>query len=185
VDGIGQERQSGRTVMKLHELKAPPGARHRRKRKGMGPGSTLGKTAGRGQKGQYARSTVHRHFEGGQTPLYRRLPRRGFSNANFRQEFRIVNLGDLAVPALRDKQTIGVQELVAAGAIRGGDLPVKVLGDGELKRAITVYADKFSKSAKAKIESAGGQAVAIGAKAAEEKAAGAMAAGAEATGAKK
>jgi len=163
--------------MKLHELKAPPGARHRRKRKGMGPGSTLGKTAGRGQKGQYARSTVNRHFEGGQTPLYRRLPRRGFNNADFRREFRIVNLGDLAVPALQDMQTIGVQELVAAGAIRGGDLPVKVLGDGELKRAVTVVAHRFSKSAKEKIEYAGGKAVAI--EAAAGKAAGATAADAK------
>lgn len=165
--------------MKLHELKASPGARHRRKRKGMGPGSTLGKTAGRGQKGQYARSTVNRHFEGGQTPLYRRLPRRGFNNANFRREFRIVNLGDLAVPALRDLNTIGIQELVAAGAIRGGDLPVKVLGDGELKRAITVHAHRFSKSAKEKIESAGGKAVAIEAEAAAGKAGGAKAADAK------
>jgi large subunit ribosomal protein L15 len=149
----------------LHELKKAPGSTHRRKRKGMGPGSTLGKTAGRGQKGQYARSTVNRHFEGGQTPLYRRLPRRGFNNAIFKQEYRIVNLGDFAVPALKDKQTIGVQELVAAGAIRGGSLPLKVLGDGELKRAVTVQAHKFSKSAAEKIKAAGGEAVVIQAKA--------------------
>lgn len=147
--------------MKLHQLKKSPGSTHRAKRKGMGPGSTLGKTAGRGQKGQYARSTVNRHFEGGQTPLYRRLPRRGFNNAIFKQEFRIVNLGDLAVPALQGKQTIGVQDLVDAGAIRGGALPVKVLGDGELKRAVTIQAHKFSKSAAEKIKSAGGQAVVI------------------------
>jgi large subunit ribosomal protein L15 len=153
-------------VMKLHELKASPGARHRRRRKGLGHGSTLGKTSGRGQKGQYARSTVNRHFEGGQTPLYRRLPRRGFNNYNFRQEFRIVNLGDLAVPALKDKSSIGVQELVDAGQIRGGELPVKVLGDGELKRAITITAHKFSKAAEEKIKAAGGQAVVIAPKAA-------------------
>jgi large subunit ribosomal protein L15 len=151
--------------MKLHELKTSPGSTHRRKRRGLGPGSTLGKTAGRGQKGQYARSTVNRHFEGGQTPLYRRLPRRGFNNAIFKQEYRIVNLGDFAAPRLKDKTTIGVQELVAAGAIRGGALPLKVLGDGELKRAVTVQAHKFSKSAAEKIKAAGGEAVVIQAKA--------------------
>ena len=158
-------------MMKLHELKASPGARHRRKRLGLGIGSTWGKTAGRGQKGQYARSTVNRHFEGGQTPLYRRLPRRGFNNYNFRQEFRIVNLGDLGTVALSDKKTIGVQELVDAGAIRGGDLPVKVLADGELKRAITLHAHKFSKSAVEKIKAAGGEAVVIEIKAAPAPAA--------------
>ena len=152
-------------MMKLHELKASPGARHRRKRLGLGIGSTWGKTAGRGQKGQYARSTVNRHFEGGQTPLYRRLPRRGFNNAIFKQEYRIVNLGDFAGPALKDKKTIGVKDLVEAGAIRGGSLPVKVLGDGELKRAVTVQAHKFSKSAAEKIKAAGGEAVVIQAKA--------------------
>jgi large subunit ribosomal protein L15 len=151
--------------MKLHELNRSPGSTHRRKRRGLGPGSTLGKTAGRGQKGQYARSTVNRHFEGGQTPLYRRLPRRGFNNAIFKQEYRIVNLGDFAVPALQDKKTIGVQELVEAGAIRGGSLPVKVLGDGELKRPVTVQAHKFSKSAAEKIKAAGGEAVVIQAEA--------------------
>ena len=147
--------------MKLHELKKSPGSTHRRLRKGLGPGSTLGKTAGRGQKGQYARSTVNRHFEGGQTPLYRRLPRRGFNNAIFKQEFRIVNLGDLAVPKLQDKKTIGVQDLVDAGAIRGGALPVKVLADGDFNRAVTIEAHKFSKSAAEKIKAAGGQAIVI------------------------
>ncbi len=151
--------------MKLHELNRSPGSTHRRKRRGLGPGSTLGKTAGRGQKGQYARSTVNRHFEGGQTPLYRRLPRRGFNNAIFKQEYRIVNLGDFAVPALQDKKTIGVQELVEAGVIRGGSLPVKMLGDGELKRPVTVQAHKFSKSAAEKIKAAGGEAVVIQAEA--------------------
>jgi len=151
--------------MKLHELNKSPGSTHRRKRRGLGPGSTLGKTAGRGQKGQYARSTVNRHFEGGQTPLYRRLPRRGFNNTIFKQEYRIVNVGDFAVPALQDKKTIGVQELVEAGAIRGGSRPLKVLGDGELKRPVTVQAHKFSKAAAEKIKAAGGEAVVIGAEA--------------------
>lgn len=148
--------------MDLHSLKPAPGSRKPRKRLARGPGSGLGKTAGRGQKGQYARSTVNRHFEGGQTPLYRRLPRRGFNNYNFKAEFRIVNLGALtARPGLAGKTTIGVEDLVAAGAIRGGDLPVKVLGDGKLERAVTVQAHKFSKAAEQKIQAAGGKAVVI------------------------
>jgi large subunit ribosomal protein L15 len=150
--------------MKLHELKRSPGSKRRATRKGQGPGSTLGKTAGRGQKGQYARSTVNRHFEGGQTPIYRRLPRRGFNNSNFKAEFRIVNIGDFAAPGLKDKSTIGVEDLETSGAVRRGGPPVKVLGDGELKRAVTVHAHKFSKSAEEKIKAAGGQAVAIAAK---------------------
>ena len=151
-------------AMNLHTLKASPGARKPKKRLGRGPGSGLGKTSGRGQKGQYARSTVNRHFEGGQTPLHRRLPRRGFNNYNFKAEFRIVNLGELtARPALAGKSAIGVEDLVAAGAIRGGDLPVKVLADGKLERAVTVTAHKFSKAAEQKIQAAGGKAVVIAA----------------------
>jgi large subunit ribosomal protein L15 len=151
-------------AMNLHTLKPAPGARKTKKRLGRGPGSGLGKTSGRGQKGQYARSTVNRHFEGGQTPLYRRLPRRGFNNYNFKAQFRIVNLGDLTErPGLAKKSEIGVEDLVAAGAIRGGDLPVKVLGDGKLTRAVTVTAHKFSKAAQEKIQAAGGKAVVIAA----------------------
>jgi large subunit ribosomal protein L15 len=150
--------------MNLHTLKPAPGARKTRKRLGRGPGSGLGKTSGRGQKGQYARSTVNRHFEGGQTPLYRRLPRRGFNNFNFKAQFRIVNLGDLSAHAVLSKlSAIGIEELVAAGAIRKGDLPLKVLGEGELGRAVTITAHKFSKSAEQKIQAAGGKAVVIAA----------------------
>lgn len=149
-------------AMNLHTLKPAPGARKTKKRLGRGPGSGLGKTSGRGQKGQYARSTVNRHFEGGQTPLYRRLPRRGFNNYTFKAQFRIVNVGELtARPALAAKSEIGVEDLVAAGAIRGGDLPVKVLGDGKLERPVTVTAHKFSKAAEQKIAAAGGKAVVI------------------------
>ncbi|HEX7929059.1 MAG TPA: 50S ribosomal protein L15 [bacterium] len=152
--------------MNLHTLKPAAGARKTKKRLGRGPGSGLGKTSGRGQKGQYARSTVNRHFEGGQTPLYRRLPRRGFNNYNFKAEFRIVNLGDLTErPGLAKKSEISVADLVAAGAIRDNDLPVKVLGDGKLARAVTVTAHKFSKAAQEKIQAAGGKAVVIAASA--------------------
>jgi large subunit ribosomal protein L15 len=150
--------------MNLHTLKPAPGSRKPNKRLGRGPGSGLGKTSGRGQKGQYARSTVNRHFEGGQTPLYRRLPRRGFNNSNFKAQFRIVNLAEFTSrPALAGKSTIGVEDLVAAGSIRGGDLPVKVLGDGKLERAVTVQAHKFSKAAEQKIQAAGGKVVVIAA----------------------
>ncbi|HUJ75295.1 MAG TPA: 50S ribosomal protein L15 [bacterium] len=146
--------------MKLHELRASPGATHRRKRRGRGPGSTLGKTAGRGQKGQYARSTVNRHFEGGQTPLYRRLPRRGFNNSIFKARFHVVNLAEFARrPALAAKATIGVQDLLEAGAIPDTHWPIKILSTGELKRAVQVQAHRFSRAAVEKIEAAGGKAV--------------------------
>lgn len=149
--------------MELHRLETPPGARHNPKRKGRGPGSTLGKTAGRGQKGQRARNTVALGFEGGQTPLRRRLPRRGFNNALFKQQFHLVNLRDLnAKQALADKSEITVEDLVAARAVRDASLPVKVLGDGELSRAVTVHAHRFSAGARSKIEAAGGKAVLIG-----------------------
>jgi large subunit ribosomal protein L15 len=148
--------------MNLHELKASPGARKPKRRRGLGPGSGLGKTGGRGQKGQYARSTVARHFEGGQTPLYRRLPRRGFNNANFKARYHVVNLLDLVRnPTLAAKASIGVDDLVAAGVIRDHNLPVKMLADGKLNRAVTVQAHRFSKAAVEKIQAAGGKAVVI------------------------
>ena len=148
--------------MNLHTLKPAPGARKSRRRVGRGPGSGRGKTAARGQKGQYARSTVNRHFEGGQTPIYRRLPRRGFNNAVFKERFHIVNLGDLGErPGLKGKTSVGPAELVEAGLIRDVALPLKVLGDGKLARAMTIQAHKFSKSAVEKIQAAGGKAVVI------------------------
>ncbi|HSY53838.1 MAG TPA: 50S ribosomal protein L15 [Opitutaceae bacterium] len=146
--------------MKLHELKNVTGATHRRKRVGCGEGGGHGKTSGRGGKGQSARSgsSIRPGFEGGQMPLYRKLPHRGFNSANFRIEYAIVNVGDLA--RLDDSVTeVNADVLVQAGIVgRSGKL-LKVLGDGELTRAFNVTATKFSESAKAKIEQAGGQAI--------------------------
>jgi large subunit ribosomal protein L15 len=147
--------------MKLHQLEKPPGSTRPRKRKGRGPGSNLGKTAGRGQKGQRARGGVKAGFEGGQTPLRRRLPRRGFKNP-FKAQFHIVNLSDLTRrPALAAMSEVKPDDLAAARAIRDTALPVKVLGVGELSRAVTVHAHRFSQSAAEKIKAAGGQAVVI------------------------
>jgi large subunit ribosomal protein L15 len=147
--------------MKLHQLEKPPGSTPPKKRKGRGPGSTLGKTAGRGQKGQKARGPAKPGFEGGQTPLRRRLPRRGFKNL-FQAQFHVVNLHDLVRrPALAEKAEVGPDDLAAARAIRDTNRPVKVLGTGELKRAVTVHAHKFSRSAAEKIQAAGGKAVVI------------------------
>lgn len=149
--------------MNLHQLEKPPGSRRNPKRKGRGPGSTLGKTAGRGQKGQKARGKVAPGFEGGQNPLRRRLPRRGFKNP-FKAQFRIVNLRELnRRPALAEKTEIHPEDLVSANAIRDNDYPVKVLGQGQLVRAVTIHAHRFSRSALEKIKAAGGEAVVIGA----------------------
>ena len=146
--------------MKLHELKNAPGAVHRRKRVGCGEGGGHGKTSGRGGKGQTARSggSIRPGFEGGQMPLYRKLPQRGFNHANFRVVYEVVNVGDLArLDAAATEATPAA--LAAAGLVRRGSTRVKVLGGGELTRALTVTASKFSAAAKAKIEKAGGQAV--------------------------
>ena len=145
--------------MRLHELKNVPGAVHRRKRVGCGEGSGHGKTSTRGGKGQTARSggSIRPGFEGGQMPLYRKLPRRGFNNYEFRQNYAIVNVGDLgSLDAAVSEVTAAV--LAQAGLVRSG-AALKVLGDGELSRALKVTAAKFSASAKAKIEKAGGQAI--------------------------
>lgn len=147
--------------MILHQLENPPGARKVKRRKGRGPGSTVGKTAGRGTKGQRARNTVARGFEGGQTPLRRRLPRRGFTNI-FRTVYWVVNLQDLEDKSgLKGKDTINVDDFLTARAIRNKNNPVKVLGVGELTRAVTVHAHAFSQSALDKIKAAGGNAVVI------------------------
>ncbi len=146
--------------MKLHELKNVPGAIHRKKRVGCGEGGGHGKTSGRGGKGQSARSgsSIRPGFEGGQMPLYRKLPHRGFNQFNFRTEIAVLNVGDLS--ALDATVTsVDAAALAAAGLIRHGESRVKILGDGELNRAIKVTAAKFSDSAKAKIEKAGGQAI--------------------------
>lgn len=138
--------------MKLHDLSPAKGSKHDRKRVGRGPGSGTGKTAGRGHNGQRSRSGFSRRlgFEGGQMPLVRRVPKRGFTNI-FRREFEIVN-----VAALADlKGDVTPEILVEKGWARGGK-PIKILGDGELSKKLKVHAHKFSKSARAKIEAAGG-----------------------------
>ncbi len=146
--------------MKLHELKNVKGAVHRKKRVGNGEGSGRGKTCGVGGKGQRGRSggSIRPGFEGGQMPLYRKLPHRGFNNYNFRAEFATVNVGELAnLDASITEVTVEV--LVQAGLIRADGAKLKVLGDGEISRAFKVTAAKFTDSAKAKLEKAGGQAI--------------------------
>lgn len=146
--------------MKLHELKNVKGAVHRKKRVGTGEGNGHGKTSGRGGKGQTARSGggIRIGFEGGQMPIYRRLPIRGFNQAQFRTEPAVLNVGDLA--RLDESVTeVDAAGLAAAGIIRKDENYVKVLGDGEITRAIKVTASKFSAAAKSKIEAAGGEAI--------------------------
>lgn len=142
--------------MKLNDLKNVRGAVHRRKRVGNGEGSGRGKTCGRGGKGQTARSggSVRPGFEGGQMPLYRKLPRRGFNNAEFRTEYAVVNLGDLE--KLEDVTEVDRKVLVDRGLVRSKAARIKILGEGEIKKALTITADKFSASARQKIEAAGG-----------------------------
>jgi large subunit ribosomal protein L15 len=140
--------------MNLSTIKAPRKATEKRKRVGRGMGSGMGKTSTRGHKGQGSRSgsRLLRGFEGGQMPLHRRLPKRGFKNI-FREEYAIVNLDRLA--ALGETE-ITPDVLKKAGVV-SGNKPVKILGDGELKSAITVHAHKFSKAAQEKITKAGGK----------------------------
>jgi large subunit ribosomal protein L15 len=146
--------------MNLHSLQNVKGARHRRKRLGRGHGSGLGKTSGKGHKGQMARSG-HKHkegFEGGQMPFYRLVPKRGFKNPN-RKVFAPVNLGQLDA-AFEDGAEVTVAAMVDAGLANGNEFSgIKVLGDGELSKKLTVNAHKFSASARAKIEAAGGSCV--------------------------
>jgi len=146
--------------MRLHNLVNVKGAVHRKKRVGCGEGSGHGKTSGKGGKGQTARSggSIRPGFEGGQMPLYRKLPHRGFNNYEFRTSYAVVNVGDLA--ALDAKVTeVNAQVLAEAGLVRAGVTSLKVLGDGEINRALKVTAQKFTGSAKAKLEKAGGQAI--------------------------
>jgi large subunit ribosomal protein L15 len=144
--------------MRLEELHPAPGARKKVKRVGRGPGSGSGKTAGKGHKGQKARSGGVKGpgFEGGQMPLQRRLPKRGFTNI-FRIEYAVVNLRDLEGMS----GTVTPETLVAQGVVRKMKAGVKVLGVGDLKTALTVRAHKFSKSAIEKIQAAGGKAEVI------------------------
>lgn len=142
--------------MKLHELQYTEGSRKERKRVGRGTSSGTGKTAGKGQKGQKARSGGLKKpgFEGGQTPLFMRLPKRGFTNVN-RVEYAIVNVEDLN--KFEANSVVDVEALKAAGLVKKELDGVKVLGNGEIKVALTVKANKFSKSAIAAIEAAGGK----------------------------
>ena len=142
--------------MKLHELKSQPGARKKPKRVGRGPGSGHGKTATRGHKGQGARSggTKGAGFEGGQQPLIRRIPKRGFRNI-FRKEYAIVNLGDLS--RFDKGQQITPDLLKETGIIRKSAVALKVLGDGDLTKPLNIAAHKFSQGALDKIAAAGGK----------------------------
>jgi len=148
-------------MISLSELRPAPGSKHKPKRTGRGIGSGHGKTACRGYKGQGARSGRGKHtvaFEGGQMPLVRRLPKRGFTNI-FRTEYAIVNLSDLN--RFSKNSVVGADELRKAGLVKK-HLPIKILGDGELKKPLTVRAHQFSESAKTKIEAKGGKAEVIG-----------------------
>ena len=140
-------------TIKLHHLRPAPGSKTEKTSEGRGEGSK-GKTAGRGTKGTKARKNVPAGFEGGQMPIHMRLPKlKGFKNRN-RVEYQVVNLGDIA-RLFPEGGTIGVEELVAKGAVRKNEL-VKVLGEGELTVAVQVSANKFSSSASEKIAAAGG-----------------------------
>jgi large subunit ribosomal protein L15 len=143
----------------LHNLRPSDNSRRKRRRVGRGPGSTLGKTCGRGANGQKSRSggKVRVGFEGGQMPLQRRLPQRGFNNI-FRSEYSVVNLRDLA--RFPDVDVLDPELMLKLRLVRKG-MPVKVLGDGEIGRAVTVKAHKVSSTAAAKIEKAGGKVVIV------------------------
>lgn len=142
----------------LSNLSNPKGAKHYSKRKGCGLGSGHGRTSGRGHKGMKARSGggVRAGFEGGQMPLYRKFPHRGFNNKKFMVDYAVVNVGCLEKLNLEE---ITRDDLVKAGLVRASDNLVKVLGNGKLTKKFVVKADKFSASAVQKIEAAGGKAV--------------------------
>ena len=142
-------------MLKLNNLSPAEGSRKNKKRVGRGPGSGLGKTAGRGHKGARSRSgyTSKPGFEGGQMPLHRRLPKRGFTNI-FKKEYRIISLTDLAT--FDSGTVIDRQSLLDAGLIKESDTLIKVLANGEITKAVTVDLDKMSRSAVEKITAAGG-----------------------------
>jgi large subunit ribosomal protein L15 len=146
--------------LRLHELKAPAGSSKNRKRRGRGTATGQGKTGGRGMNGQNSRSGggTRIGFEGGQMPLYRRIPKRGFTN-KWRVEYEPVNVGSLDV--FDDGAQITKIELAAKGLVRKATSNVKILGEGDLTKKLTITADKFSKTAVEKIEAAGGQTVTV------------------------
>ena len=148
--------------MRLHNLSNVKGAVHRRRRVGCGEGGGHGKTSGRGGKGQTARSGggIRIGFEGGQMPIFRKLPRRGFNNKNFKTNYETANIGELARLDESTKE-VNREFLAAAGLVRMNSNPLKILGEGEVSRALKITADKFSSSAKAKIEKAGGVAIVL------------------------
>jgi large subunit ribosomal protein L15 len=143
-------------MMRLHNLQPRPGSRHRVKRLGCGESSGHGKTSGKGNKGQKARSggSIRLGFEGGQMPLIRRLPKRGFNNAAFGKRYAIVNLEDLN--SFKAGTAVNEQLLRESKLVRGDFVGIKILGDGELKHGLKVEADKVSAAAREKIEKAGG-----------------------------
>lgn len=143
--------------MRLHDLKNVPGARHRKKRFGCGESSGHGKTSTRGNKGQKARSggAIRPGFEGGQMPLYRRLPKKGFNNTRFQDDIVTVNISDIN-ELLEDGAVVNAESLRSVGLVRGQFDAIKVLGDGEVTRKYTIQVDRISASAKEKIEKAGG-----------------------------
>ena len=147
--------------MKLHELEKNIGATHAKKRVGRGSGSGLGKTSGRGQKGQKARSGggVNPVFEGGQLPLYRRIPKRGFTNAKFKTVYAVINLADLNV--FEDGTVVTPALLKETGLVKNQLDGIKVLGNGNLEKKLTIQANKFSASALEKIKEAGSKAEVI------------------------
>jgi large subunit ribosomal protein L15 len=145
----------------IHELKPNDGATKPKRRIGRGMGSGHGKTSGRGHKGQKSRSgySAKRGFEGGQMPLHRRLPKRGFTNAVFKKHHSAINVGDLTrLEGVDDGARVGAEELVAAGIVRKlGKDGLRVLGNGEISRPLHIVATHFSKSAEEKITAAGGK----------------------------
>ena len=143
--------------MRLHDLKPNPGAKHRRKRLGIGESSGKGKTSGKGHKGQKARSggSIRPGFEGGQMPIFRRLPKRGFNNAQFKTVYGVVNLDSLE-KSFSAGDIVNEETLRKVGLVNGNFDGVKILGRGELSKALNITVDEVSASAREKIEKAGG-----------------------------
>ncbi len=143
-------------MLRLHNLRPRPGARHRVKRLGIGESSGHGKTSGKGHKGQKARSggSIRLGFEGGQMPLIRRLPKRGFNNAAFHKHYAIVNVSDLN--QFKSGSVVNEKSLRDSKLVRGHAYGIKILGEGELKHGLTIQVEKVSASAREKIEKAGG-----------------------------
>lgn len=157
--------------MRMHTLQPAKGSKHRKKRLGSGESSGLGKTCGKGHKGQKSRAGagLRPGFEGGQMPLYRRLPKKGFNNARFRRKVEAVNVGMLA-RFFQDGDTVDAESLKARGLVSGSFDAIKILGHGELAAKLTVNVDEVSAGARAKIEAVGGQVAGVEAPAPAEQA---------------